>query len=388
MTGDRTNSDVMAEPADISVQEARRLMDGRGAAFVDVRQQWETTRGIIEGAIRVPFDELEEKRDLLPRERNTALIVYCAVGMRSIFAIAKLAAMGYGNVYSLEGGITAWIREGYPVVDMKSPFGQDEYERYSRQIILGQMGEEGQLKLASARVLIVGAGGLGCPAALYLAACGVGTIGIVDFDRVELSNLNRQVLHGTADVGVPKVQSARESMRSINPLVNVVAFDERLDVGNVRRILEDFDMVVDGSDTIQTKFLLNDACFFAGKPYIFGGAVGFDGQSGVFYPKGGGPCLRCMFPKPPPQDRVQNCNEAGVLGIVPGQIGLVQAVEAVKLVAGIGKPMIGRFFIYNALDAYYKTIEVDRNPACPLCGDNPEIRGLRQEEGGVCSSRI
>jgi len=387
MVGDRTNSDMMAEPAEISVQEARKLMNGRGVVFVDVRQQWETTRGIIEGAIRIPFDELEEKRDLLPADRDTALVVYCAVGMRSIFAISKLAAVGYGSVHSLTGGITAWIREGYPVVDMKSPFGQDEYERYSRQIILRQMGEEGQLKLASARVLIVGAGGLGCPAALYLAACGVGTIGIVDFDRVELSNLNRQVLHGTADVGVPKVESARESMRSINPLVNVVAFDERLDVHNVRRILEDFDMVVDGSDTIQTKFLLNDACFFAGKPYIFGGAVGFDGQAGVFYPKGGGPCLRCMFPKPPPQDRIQNCNEAGVLGIVPGQIGLVQAVEAVKLIAGIGKPMIGKFFVYNALEAYYKTIEVDRNPACPLCAENPEIRELSQEEGGVCSGR-
>jgi molybdopterin/thiamine biosynthesis adenylyltransferase/rhodanese-related sulfurtransferase len=387
MTGDGTDNSAAAEPAEISSQEARRLMDGHGAAFVDVRQQWETTRGIIEGAIRIPFDELEEKKDLLPLERNATLIVYCAVGMRSVFAIPKLAAMGYGSVYSLEGGITAWIREGYPVVDMKSPFGQDEYERYSRQIILRQMGEEGQLKLASARVLIVGAGGLGCPAALYLAACGIGTIGIVDFDRVELSNLNRQVLHGTADVGVPKVRSARESMSYINPLVNVLAFDERLDVGNVRRVLEDFDMVVDGSDTIQTKFLLNDACFFAGKPYIFGGAVGFDGQAGVFHPKGGGPCLRCMFPKPPPQDRVQNCNEAGVLGIVPGQIGLVQAMEAVKLIAGIGRPMMGRFFVYNALEAYYKTIEVDRNPDCPLCGDNPGIRELRQEEGGVCSGR-
>lgn len=388
MVDDAADTDRMTGEGEISSGETRRFMEGPGeVVLVDVRQQWEVTRGVIERAIRIPFDDLDEKKDLLPACPDVPVIVYCAIGIRSKLAASKLAAMGHKNVLSLSGGIAAWIREGYPVVDKKSLFGQEEFERYSRQIILKQIGEEGQLKLASARVLIVGAGGLGCPAALYLAACGVGTIGIVDFDSVELSNLNRQVLHGTADVGSPKVQSAKETMKYVNPLVNVVTFNERLDAGSIHRILEGFDIVIDGADNIQTKFLLNDACFFTGKPYIFGGAVGFDGQSGVFYPKGGGPCLRCMFPKPPPQDRVQNCNEAGVLGIVPGQIGLIQAVEAVKLVVGIGTPMIGRFFVYNALEAYYKTIEVDRNPACPLCGDNPEIRELRQEEGGTCSSR-
>lgn len=303
--GSTAGAAIIPGEKEISVDDARKLMEGpKAAVFVDVREAWETRRGVIEGALHIPLDDLEEKKGLLPARHDRPIVVYCAIGMRSGTAVSRLAAMGYGNLRSLSGGISAWVQAGYPVINEESPFGQEEYERYSRHIILKHMGEEGQRKLSHGRVLIVGAGGLGSPAALYLAACGVGTIGIVDFDRVELSNLNRQVLHATDDVGAFKTLSARKTIEKLNPLVKTVLFNERLDAGNVYRILEGFDLVVDGTDNIKTKFLLNDACFFAGKPYIFGGAVGFDGQAGVFYPKGGGPCLRCMFPVPPPEHLV------------------------------------------------------------------------------------
>ena len=301
------NDDLQKEhrETEISIDEARRLLKTPDAALLmDVREDWETTRGVLEGSVHIPLGELEEKRELLPDNHDKPVIVYCAIGMRSGAAVLKLAAMGYRNVRSMSGGISAWIAAGLPVVHEAGFFSQDEYERYSRHIILKGMGEEGQRRLSKARIVVVGAGGLGCPALLYLAACGVGTIGIVDFDKVEISNLNRQVLHATEDVGKFKVQSAEETIKEINPHLRVIPFNQRLDAGNVYRIIEGFDIVVDGTDNIKTKFLLNDACFFTGKPYIFGGAVSFDGQSSVFHPKSGGPCLRCMFPEPPPEHLV------------------------------------------------------------------------------------
>jgi molybdopterin/thiamine biosynthesis adenylyltransferase/rhodanese-related sulfurtransferase len=290
---------------EISIDEAHLLLKTPDAALLmDVREDWETIRGVLEGSVHIPLGELEKKRELLPDKPDKPIIVYCAIGMRSGAAVTKLAAMGYRNVHSMSGGISAWIAAGLPVVNEAGFFSQDEYERYSRHIILKGMGEEGQRRLSKARIVVVGAGGLGCPALLYLAACGVGTIGIVDFDKVELSNLNRQVLHATEDVGKFKVQSAEETIKKINPHLRIIPFNQHLDAGNVYGIIEGFDIVVDGTDNIKTKFLLNDACFFTGKPYIFGGAVSFDGQSGVFHPKSGGPCLRCMFPEPPPEHLV------------------------------------------------------------------------------------
>lgn len=290
---------------EISIADTRQAIESHhSATLIDVREQWELRRGILEGAVHIPLDTIEEKKELLPRDPGEPIIVYCAIGMRSMRAVSKLAEMGYRNVHSMSGGISAWIAAGLPVVNEAGFFSQDEYERYSRHIILKGMGEEGQRRLSKARIVVVGAGGLGCPALLYLAACGVGTIGIVDFDKVELSNLNRQVLHGTEDIGKFKVESAEETIKKMNPHIKVIPFNQRLDAGNVYDIIEGFDIVVDGTDNIKTKFLLNDACFFTGKPYIFGGAVSFDGQSGVFHPKSGGPCLRCMFPEPPPEHLV------------------------------------------------------------------------------------
>ncbi len=289
---------------EISVDDARRLIQSVHPVLIDVREEWETKRGIINGAVHVPLDKIAEKRDLLPQDTGKPVIVYCAIGKRSMRAVSKLAEMGYRDLRSIAGGISAWIEAGYPVVNEAGFFGREEYERYSRHIILKGMGEEGQRRLSQARVLVVGAGGLGCPALIYLASCGAGTIGIVDFDKVEFSNLNRQVLHTTENVGKLKTLSAEEGLKKINPHVKTVLFHERLDARNVYRIIEGFDIIVDGTDNINTKFLLNDACFFVGKPYIFGGAVAFDGQSGVFFPRAGGPCLRCMFPEPPPEHLV------------------------------------------------------------------------------------
>ena len=304
MIDDDSRKENSAEP-EISIEDARRLIQSRSpATLIDVREEWETTRGALDGSIHIPLDRLEEEKKLLPQDPNKPIIIYCAIGMRSVRAVSKLAKMGYRNLHSMTGGISAWIQAGYPVVNEAGIFGQEEYERYSRHIILKGMGEDGQRRLLNAKILVVGAGGLGCPAILYLAACGVGTIGIADFDTVEFSNLNRQVLHGTADVGKPKTQSAEETIRMLNPHVKTVIFNERLDASNVYRIIEGFDIIIDGTDSINTKFLLNDACFFVGKPYVFGGAVGFDGQASIFHPKSGGPCLRCMFPEPPPEHLV------------------------------------------------------------------------------------
>ena len=303
MNDDRNTRDATRpmDETEISVEETRRLIESQAPFLLDVREKWETNRGMLDGAVHIPLDEIIEKKDELPEDLSRPIIAYCAIGVRSRRAIAALARLGYRNLHSLAGGISAWIEAGCPVTNEAGYFSQEEYERYSRHIILKGMGEAGQKRLSQAKVLVVGAGGLGCPALLYLAACGVGTIGIADFDSVEISNLNRQVLHVTGNVGKPKTESAEEMILQINPHIKTVLFNERVDSGNVYRIIEGFDVVVDGTDSIHTKFLLNDACFFVGKPYIFGGAVAFDGQAGVFHPAAGGPCLRCMFPEPPPE---------------------------------------------------------------------------------------
>ncbi len=252
----------------------------------------------------------------------------------------------------------------------------DQQNRYSRQILLNEMGEEGQLKLLRSRVLIVGAGGLGSPIALYLAGAGIGTLGIVDSDLVDLSNLHRQILHATTDIGRPKTESARESMGAINPDIVINTYHERLTAHNGPEIMAGYDIIVEGSDNFATKFLLNDAAFFSGKPYVFGGAVRFDGQASVFFPKSGGPCLRCMIPEIPPASASLTCSQVGVLGIVAGQVGLIEAAEVVKLILGKGDPLVGRFLAYSCLDGEFRTFTVPKNPDCPLCSEKATIKDL------------
>jgi molybdopterin/thiamine biosynthesis adenylyltransferase/rhodanese-related sulfurtransferase len=285
----------------IPVEDAKELLrkDDR-VILVDVRSDGEMCLGHIKGARFAPPGLIAEEADNLSEDKDVPILVYCSSGDRSLGAAEKLRKMGFSNARSIVGGFTAWLKTGGEMV-IGARFTVEQLDRYSRNMLLSEVGEEGQVKLMNAKVLLVGAGGLASSAGLYLAACGVGTLGIADFDRVELSNLNRQVLHGTDDIGSLKVDSAKSAIERINPNVQVIPFNLRLTSDNALNIISDFDIVMDASDNVDTKFLLNDACFFAGKPYVFGGAVGFDGQAGVFWPKAGGPCLRCLFPKPPPQ---------------------------------------------------------------------------------------
>jgi molybdopterin/thiamine biosynthesis adenylyltransferase/rhodanese-related sulfurtransferase len=359
----------------ISVHEAYDLLrDDKPVMLIDVRGAG-SVLGHIKNATFIPLEELQDQKERLPAEKNSTLLVYCASGILSPGAVRTLKRMGYKSVFSIQGGFNAWQALGYDVAT-DGDFTPVQLQRYSRNILLQEVGIEGQKRLINARVLIVGAGGLGCPAALYLAAAGVGTMGIADFDMVELSNLNRQVLHTSADVGRMKVESAHDAIKRINPEVTVITHEERLIARTILDVIKDYDIVLDATDNIKTKLLLNDACYFAGKPYIFGGAVHFVGQASVLHPAGGGPCIRCLFPRHTEQGTSPSCSEAGVMGVVPGLIGLVQATEVLKLILKIGEPMIGKFFYFSALDASFNTMMFDRNPNCPLCGENPEIRDL------------
>ena len=262
-----------------------------------------------------------------------------------------------------------------PLVSPADDLTVEEVRRYSRHLIIPDVGKTGQRRLKNARVLVVGAGGLGSPALLYLAAAGVGTLGVIDFDVVDESNLQRQIIHGVSDVGRPKAVSAMESIREVNPLVNVVLYEERLDSDNAMRIFEPYDLVVDGTDNFATRYLVNDTCVLLGKPYVWGSIYRFDGQASVFWAEHG-PCYRCLYPEPPPPGMVPSCAEGGVLGVLCASIGSIQVNEAIKLIVGIGEPLAGRLMIYDALDMSYRSVKIRKDPECPVCGKNPTITEL------------
>jgi adenylyltransferase/sulfurtransferase len=286
--------------SEISIEETHRfIQNGDQIVLLDVREEEEIALGYIKGAIFIPMGELEEKAATLLPEKDVPIVVYCAIGIRSLTATKILKKMNYTTVFSMTKGIESWEAAGFEVVT-DSKLASDQLTRYSRNILLKEVGTEGQIQLLKARVLLVGAGGLGCPAALYLAAAGVGTLGIIDSDKVDLSNLQRQILHSTYDVGRPKTESAKDAIGLINPGVKVITYQERLTSENALEIFKDFDIILDGADNFPTKYLINDACYFTGKPNIYGGVFQFEGQASVFFPKGGGPCLRCLFPEPPP----------------------------------------------------------------------------------------
>jgi len=290
--------------SEISVGETHRLLEKAGQiVLLDIREEEEIALGYIRGAVFIPIEELEEKAETLLPEKDVPVIVYCAVGIRSLAAARLMKKIGYENVFSMAEGIEGWEAAGYEVVT-DSELPPDQLTRYSRNILLKEVGKNGQVRLMKAKVLLVGAGGLGCPAGLYLAAAGVGTLGIIDSDRVDLTNLQRQVLHTTSDVGRPKTESAKEAIGRINPDVKVITYQERLTPQNAIDIFLDYDIIMDGSDNFPTKYLVNDASFFAEKPYVYGGVSRFDGQVSVFFPKERGPCLRCLFPEPPPPGAV------------------------------------------------------------------------------------
>ncbi len=364
---------VKSEIAEVDAAGARALLAaGDAPLLVDVRERDEWAEGHIPGAVHVPRGHLESRIEQVAPDRKRQLLLYCAGGSRSAFATKTLEGLGYENVVNLEGGFTDWKRNGGDVVFPRS-LDAAKRQRYSRHILIPEVGEEGQLKLLDSRVLLIGAGGLGSPAALYLAAAGVGRIGIVDDDRVDESNLQRQVAHSTARLGEWKAESAKRTVEELNPDVEVIPYLERLTSENVERILGDgWDVIVDGADNFPTRYLVNDAAVWHGIPLVHGSIYRFEGQATVFKP-GDGPCYRCLFPQPPPPELAPSCAEGGVLGVLPGIVGSLQASEALKLCLGIGEPLVGRLLLFDALTTEFSEVKLRRDPDCPVCGDSPTI---------------
>jgi molybdopterin/thiamine biosynthesis adenylyltransferase/rhodanese-related sulfurtransferase len=344
-----------------------------GATLIDVREphEWQISR--LEGATLIPQGEVVEKIEEAAPDRSGRVLLYCATGNRSARAADAIASeLGYENAASIAGGITAWQETGLPVVEPEG-LTRDQRMRYSRHTLLPEIGAEGQVKLLNSKVLLVGAGGLGAPSALYLAAAGVGTLGLVDDDLVDESNLQRQVIHNLERVGTPKTASARTTIEALNPDVDVVEHRTRLDASNVLEVIADYDVIVDGADNFPTRYLLNDASVRLGKPVVSASILAFDGQISTFVPHEG-PCYRCLYPVPPPAELAPSCGAAGVLGVMAGVMGLLQANEVIKLVAGIGEPLIGRLLLYDSLGTRFTELKVNRDPDCPICGEGaPEI---------------
>ncbi len=363
-------SQVKAEIDEIDAVQARERLDD--ALFLDVREQDEWDEGHVPGAIHVPRGNLESRIEGLVADRDRPIVVYCAGGARSAFAAKTLGELGYTDVVSLTGGYTDWKRSGFPT-QLPQGLAPQQRARYSRHLLIPEVGEEGQLKLLNARVLLIGAGGLGSPASLYLAAAGVGKLGIVDADVVDESNLQRQIVHSTQTLGVPKVQSAKAVIEALNPDVTVVPFEERLTSENIDRILADgWDVIVDGADNFPTRYLVNDASIWHDIPVVHGSIYRFEGQVTVFKPNEG-PCYRCLFPQPPPPELAPSCAEGGVLGVLPGIIGSLQANETLKLVLGTGEPLVGRLLLFDALATELSEVALKRDPDCPVCGESPTI---------------
>ena len=336
--------------------------------LVDVREKHEWNDGHIPGAIHVPRGYLELQVEEAVPDKSKSVVLYCAGGVRSLIAGVTLQQMGYQDVISMSGGFGQWKGNGYPFVQPRI-MSETQSKRYSRHLLIPEVGEQGQLKLLDSRVLLIGAGGLGSPAAYYLAAAGVGTIGIIDFDVVDESNLQRQILHNTKRIGQYKAESARETIEALNPDVKVITHIEQLDETNVARIIADYDVILDGTDNFPTRYLLNDAALIANKPVVHGSVFRFEGQLTVFKPYEG-PCYRCLYPEPPPPELAPSCAEAGVLGVLPGIIGLLQATETIKLLLDIGDPLVGRLMTYDALAGEFSELRLYRDPACPACGEN------------------
>src|SRR5215216_6514101 len=354
--------------------------NGNGAVIVDVREQHEFEEAHLPGAVHVPRGHLESRIEGAVSNRSKRVILYCASGSRSALAAHTLQELlGYEDVASMRGGITLWKDRGYDV-EVPRSLTAEQRERYSRHILVPEIGLEGQTKLLDAKVLLLGAGGLGSPTALYLAAAGVGTLGIVDDDEVDLSNLQRQVIHTTDRIGVPKVDSAEIAVHEINPDVDVVKYKARLDASNIMEIIDGYDVIVDGVDNFPTRYLLNDATVRLGIAVVSASILGFDGQLSVFKPHDG-PCYRCLYPVPPPAELAPSCGANGVLGVLPGTMGMLQATEVIKLVTGIGEPLIGRLLLYEALGATFTELKVRRDPNCPICSRHPEE--IADEEMGV-----
>lgn len=354
-----------------------------GAILIDVREPDEVNQGSPVGAERIVRGFLElQIEDRVP-DLERPLLLLCAGGSRSLFASRNLLDLGYRDVRSVRGGFNAWKAAGLPL-ELPASLSAEERARYSRHLLVPEVGEAGQLKLLSSRVLIVGAGGLGSPAAFYLAAAGVGTLGLIDDDMVDRSNLQRQILHTDDRVGQPKVDSAKKTLLALNPGITVETYAERLRRDNVEDLFRRYDVIVDGSDNFATRYLVNDACVKLGLPNVHGSIFRFEGQVSVFWPGRSGPCYRCLFPEPPPAGVAPSCAEAGVLGVLPGVIGTLEAIEAIKLLLGIGTPLMGRLLVYDALEQRFVDLELRKGPNCPVCGVDAASLEL-VDVGEVCT---
>jgi molybdopterin/thiamine biosynthesis adenylyltransferase/rhodanese-related sulfurtransferase len=376
----KTFDDIMQDAKrvvpEVSVDDVRQRLNGNGRPvhLLDVREKEEYREGHLPGAVSIPRGFLEMKMETEVPDRDAEIIAYCQGGTRSLMAGVVMKEMGYSNVVSMTGGFGAWKQSGNQWVADRQ-FTPDQIQRYNRHFILPEVGEEGQAKLLDARVLMIGAGGLGSPTAYYLAAAGVGTLGIVDDDVVDRSNLQRQILHTDERVGMPKIESAELTLKGLNPELNVVGYRERVTSANVMQLFADYDVIVDGCDNFPTRYLVNDACVFLGKPNVHGSIFQFEGQTTVFDPSRG-PCYRCLFPEPPPPGAAPSCQEAGVLGVLPGLIGCVQAVETLKLILGIGNSLVGRLLHFDTLSMDIKTLRLRKDPECPVCGEQPSVTEL------------
>jgi molybdopterin/thiamine biosynthesis adenylyltransferase/rhodanese-related sulfurtransferase len=359
-----------AEVREVDTATADELRRQPGAAVLDVREPDEYEQGAIPGAVHIPRGTLESSVENRIPDKGAPVVIHCASGVRSAFAAKTLGELGYTNAVTVAGGFNKWKDEGR---EWSTPrkLTPEQRNRYQRHLLLPEVDVEGQLKLLDAKVLLLGAGGLGSPAALYLAAAGVGTIGIVDMDVVDDSNLQRQILHNVDRVGERKVDSAKKTLTLLNPDVNVVTHDVRLGADNVLDILSGYDIVIDGADNFPVRYLLNDAALKLGIPVVHGSIFRFEGQATVFKPHDG-PCYRCFLPEPPPAELAPSCAEAGVLGVLPGIVGSIQAVEAIKLILGIGDDLSGRLLAYDSLEQSFRTFKLRRDPECPTCSIDPE----------------
>ncbi len=364
---------VRSEIDEISTADLHdRVEAGDAPLVLDVREPDEWQEGHVPGALHVPRGNLESRIEALVPDREQEIAVVCAGGSRSAFATKTLQELGYEHVVNVAGGFSDWKRNGFAFATPRT-LTPTQRARYARHLLIPEVGEEGQQKLLNARVLLIGAGGLGSPAALYLAAAGIGTLGIVDGDVVDDSNLQRQIVHSTERLGDPKVESAKRTIEALNPDVTVIPFQERLDSENVERILEHgWDVIVDGTDNFPTRYLVNDASVWHDLPVVHGSIYRFEGQVTVFHP-GSGPCYRCLYPTPPPPELAPSCAEGGVLGVLPGIVGSLQASEALKLVLGKGETLAGRLLLFDALHTTFDEVTIRRNVDCPVCGEHPTI---------------
>jgi len=383
---ERRMAELKSVIPEVEPDEANKLMT-EGALLVDVREADEIANGSPAAALRIGRGYLELRIEDAVPDKDRGLILMCAGGVRSLFAAEALRHLGYSNVSSLAGGFNRWKNQGLDF-DIPRGLSAEAKERYSRHLLLPEVGEAGQLKLLDSKVLLIGAGGLGSPCALYLAAAGVGTLGLVDMDVVDRSNLQRQIIHTEARVGTSKVASARESIEQLNPDVKVVAYETRLDASNVEEIFSAYDVIIDGTDNLPTRYLVNDACVKMGKPNVHGAVYRFEGQLTVFWPaspENPSGCYRCMFPNPPDASAAPSCSEIGVLGILPGVMGLLQATEALKLLLNMGEPLLGKMLYYDALRSSFSEFKLRKNPACPHCGGQADFPGY-EEYAQVCSA--